>query len=151
MTKKTLDEKAAVLMAIRPEYVKKISEGIKTFELRRKVGRELVEGEIPLIVVYSSAPIKSIVGIIKVLKVHQKPLNELWRETVQGAAGVSYKEYSDYFKGLDSGFAIEIKEYYPIRPLPLKEIGIKRPPQNYQFIDIFQLGHILFNAEVMEE
>ena len=146
--KKTADEKAAALMAIRPEYVKKISDGTKTFELRRKVGREIVEGEIPLIVVYSSAPVKSIVGIIKVLKVHQKPLKELWRETVQGAAGVSYQEYADYFKGLDSGYAIEIKDYYPIRPVTLEEIGISRPPQNYQFIDIFQLGHILFNAGV---
>lgn len=101
MIKKTQDEKAAALMAIRPEYVEKIHQGTKTFELRRKIGREIVEGEIPLIVVYSSAPVKSIVGIIEVLRVHHRPLKDLWWDLVQGFAGVSYCEYADYFKGLE--------------------------------------------------
>ncbi|ADN37046.1 protein of unknown function DUF437 [Methanolacinia petrolearia DSM 11571] len=140
--KKKASEKAAALMAIRPEYVEKIAEGTKTFELRRKIGQEFVERKIPTIAVYSSAPTQRIVGLIEVLKVHHMSLKDLWR-LVEGSAGISYIQYQEYFKGVSSGYAIEILRYIPTFYSTLSELGITRPPQNYQFINETQLDQIL--------
>ncbi len=47
-----------ILMSIKPKFVKQIFEGIKLFELRKKIFRR----EVKTIIIYESSPTKKIVG-----------------------------------------------------------------------------------------
>ena len=63
--------KRDVLMSIRPQYASKILDGRKTVELRRKFPEVGAIGATVLI--YSSSPVKAIVGTARIKKVAKLP------------------------------------------------------------------------------
>jgi predicted transcriptional regulator len=124
-----------LLLSVRPKYADKIFEGIKVVELRRTRPR-LQEGD--LVIVYASSPKKALMGLFEVKEVVQKPLKDLWNE-VKGKAGISYKEFRSYYKGLSVGCGIYLdKSYYFPQPVELERLKQEwnnfSPPQSYRYL-----------------
>lgn len=124
-----------ILLSIRPEYANKIFSGIKEVELRR-TRPKLEEGD--LVIVYASSPKKALIGTFEVKKVVCKPLLELWKE-VKGFAGISYREFRSYYKGLSVGCGIFLdKTHYFPQPIELKRLKQEwsnfTPPQSYRYL-----------------
>lgn len=121
-----------VILSIKPKYVEKIIKGKKKFEFRRKIFKA---EHIDRIVVYSSMPVKKVVGYFTVKAIYSNAPDELWKEHKK-YSGISKKEFILYFKNSSIGYAIEINEFKSFkRPLELLDIGINgRPPQSYMYI-----------------
>lgn len=135
--------KEGIILSINPEHIKKLRTGEKIFEYRRKLGKKIIKGSIDLIAVYETAPTSRIVGTMKIYNIHRLPIMELWCWT-GSKSGLTLDKYLEYFHGLISGYAIEIREYHEVTmPIHLSEIGVDRPPQSYQYLDAEQIEYIL--------
>ncbi|WP_045056246.1 ASCH domain-containing protein [Aliterella atlantica] len=124
-----------ILLSIKPEYANKIFDGMKVVELRR-IRPKLEEGD--LVIVYASSPKKALIGAFEVEKVVQKPLLELWKE-VKEIAGISYKEFRSYYKGLSVGCGIYLnKTHHFSQPIELERLRQEwnnfQPPQSYRYL-----------------
>ncbi len=133
--------KNVILMSIRPQYADKIFNRSKTVELRRVKPKSLEQGD--LVLVYVSAPIKSLVGAFTVLSVTEKTLPALWKK-VKDYAGVSRSEFLDYYQGADTGVAIFIKDIWLLpKPIQLAELREEvkgfYPPQSFRYTTIQQI------------
>lgn len=129
-----------MLMAIRPEYSKRIFSGEKRFELRR--GRvRAAPGDI--VWIYEAAPTKAVVGAFEVGRVLYDKLTTIWHE-YNLWLGVNEKEYAAYFVDCSQGCAIEIAALLEIEPIPLhvlrQSVPGFRPPQSYQWLGSGILG-----------
>jgi predicted transcriptional regulator len=127
--------KRDVLVSIRPIYVSKILEGQKTVELRRKFPELGATGATAFI--YSSSPVRAIVGCARIECVLKLPVSRIWKE--HGAAAcISRDKFDAYFSGLAFGFAIvfagvkSLKQEVRAADL-LEKFGIV-PPQSYRYL-----------------
>ncbi len=121
-----------VLLSIKPKYVEEIEKGSKLYEFRKIIFNDKVK----TVYVYESSPTKKIVGKIVIDKViEDSPLN-LWT-MFEEHSGIIQKDFFEYFKNKDKGYAIKIKRYIgykkPIDPFKKKPNFI--PPQSYLYID----------------
>ena len=134
MMPKTTRRTTAVLMSVKPSYANLLVNGSKTVELRRRFS-DLPHGTKML--VYGSSPTSKIIGEVSIVKVEQLKLDDLWNYACQEAM-ISWEDFSAYFKGRDSGYAITVnkatKYESPYQLDCLKELGVKGAPQSYQFI-----------------
>ena len=92
-----------VLMSIKPEFVDKILTGEKQYEFRKSIFKENVER----IYIYSSYPVKKIVGYFEVDEIIHKSPKELW-DSYSDVSGISEKDFFKYFKDHEKGYAIKI-------------------------------------------
>jgi predicted transcriptional regulator len=104
-------------MSIKPEYTNKIFSGVKKVEYRKKRFKKDIES----IVVYSSAPVKKIVGEFLINDILYEPVEILWQKT-KILAGISEECFFRYFDTCKNGVAIFIGS--PI--LYLESIDIKK-------------------------
>jgi predicted transcriptional regulator len=124
-----------VLMSIRPLYASKILDGQKTVELRRRFPELTTKGAIALI--YSSSPVRAIVGYARIKRVMKLPVSRIWKE--HGAAAcISKGEFDSYFAGLTYGFAIILESVRPLKKRVMAkdlelQFGIV-PPQSYRYV-----------------
>jgi predicted transcriptional regulator len=133
-----------ILLAIRPQYAKKIFDGVKTVELRRVRPRQVDKGDLALI--YVSSPVKSLAGAFKVDEIIEKPLDELWT-IVHKKAGISYEEFQDYFKGTKKGVGIFFTDSWKLpSPIPLDSLRDEwqgfSPPQSFRYPTDMELNSI---------
>lgn len=123
-------------MSIKPRYAEKIFSGEKTVELRKVVPRSLEE----MVIVYESSPVMAITGAFYVDQIVVKNKMELWPD-VHDKACVSWEEYIDYFTDREKAIGIYIKD--PVKftaGLSLETLRDEvdfRPPQSFQYIDIW--------------
>ncbi len=121
-----------VLLSIKPRYVDKILCGSKKYEFRKIIFKN--EG-IREIVIYSSSPMKKIVGTCAIGSVIEDRPMILW-EMFNEVSGLCEEEFFSYFQGKEKGYAIEIegikKFDRPIDPREFNEDFI--PPQSFQYI-----------------
>lgn len=120
-----------VLLSIKPEFALKIFGGSKKYEYRRIIFKR---GEVTAIVVYASAPIGKVIGEFKIGDIlHDEP-GRLWRKT-RKHAGISKKEFLDYFANATRGYAIKVKscEIYDT-PLSLNSLMVSSPPQSFVYL-----------------
>ncbi len=123
-----------VVLSIRPHYTEKILTGEKTIELRRRFPISAPNGTIAYI--YSTSPVRAMVGCATIVSVKKLPLATLWKECHEHAA-ISRNDFFEYFDGLKEGYALNISE--PIRlsrPLELPELREKfgfEPPQSFLY------------------
>ncbi|MCD6510320.1 MAG: DNA-binding protein [Thermoprotei archaeon] len=126
--------RVTILMSIKPYFAEKILEGLKRFELRRKVG------EIPersRIVLYASSPMKAIIGEFTVGRVIEGDSNFVWEYVTRiPNSGVSVEDWP-YIKGAKVALAIEVLSPRRFkRPLHLEEIRSMipgfQPPLSYR-------------------
>ncbi len=125
----------AILLSIRPQYANKIFEGRKRVELRRICPKYIKKGD--LVLIYVSSPVKSLCGAFQVDRVVEKPLSELWK-AVKGKAGVSRKEFNQYYQGLSVGSAIFFNNVWELSsPIELRELREQmtdfQAPQNFRY------------------
>lgn len=119
-----------VLMSIKPKFVEKIFSETKTFELRKKI----FKSSINTIVIYSSSPKKKVVGEIIIDKIISSTPRLLWK-SYKNNLGISEKEYFKYYKNSKVAYAIKIKKIIKYKKeLELKDFGIEKAPQSYQYI-----------------
>lgn len=118
-----------VILSIKPEFVEKIISGEKKFEFRRKIFKR----DVVSVIVYASAPIKAVVGEFTIDYIINYNLNLLWKLT-QREAGISEDFFYKYFKNIEKGYAIKIKEFKKYNePQDIKDYGLKYPPQSYVY------------------
>lgn len=124
-----------VLFSIKPFYVSKILDGQKTVELRRRVPQSIAGS---MAIIYSTSPVRAIVGAAYIKKVVRLSLPKLWREH-GSAACIAKSDFNAYFAGQGHGFAImlekvrELKSQMSAQDLET-EFGIV-PPQSYRYLD----------------
>ena len=119
-----------VLMSIKPKFVEEIFSGTKTFELRKKI----FKSSINTIVIYSSSLKKKVVGEIIIDKIISSTPKLLWK-SYKNNLGISEKEYFKYYKNSKVAYAIKIKKVIKYKKeLELKDFGIEKAPQSYQYI-----------------
>ncbi len=120
------------LYSIKPIYSDQIISGKKTFELRKR----MPANKLDYILIYSSSPISKIVGFAEVHNVHKNSLAATWKQ-VSRYAGISKKDYLDYFDGCSDAYSIElgvVKKF--IRPFEITELNPDRvPPQSFSYVD----------------
>lgn len=121
-----------ILLSVKPEYVEQIERHTKLFEFRKQKFKN-VPSEI---LIYASAPVKKIVGIIQVRDIIEDTPIALWSRCRQ-YAGIKEKAFFEYFKGKNQGIAIEIKGYIKFEsPIdPYKVNSDFTPPQSYAYLD----------------
>jgi predicted transcriptional regulator len=127
--------KRDVLVSIRPHYASKIIDGEKTVELRRKFPEIGTTGVTVLI--YSSSPVRAIVGYARIKHVLKLPVSKIWKE--HGAAAcISKGEFDTYFSGLREGFVIIFEGVQPLKE-QFKAVDLQTqfgivPPQSYRYV-----------------
>jgi predicted transcriptional regulator len=126
--------KRDVLVSVRPKFAFRILGGAKTVELRRKFP-QAAAGALALL--YSSSPVRAIVGFARIKEVLRLPVSKIWRD--HGAAAcISKEEFDKYFRGSKFGFAIVLEKIKLLNPQIgagdlQQEFGIV-PPQSYRYL-----------------
>lgn len=120
------------LISIKPKFANKILFGEKRYEYR-KVS---ISPDTTHILLYMTAPVMKIVGVVEVNKIHEGAPSTLWEKTKKGG-GITRKFYREYFSGKKKAFAIELGEVTPLNYwVDPKIINPKfRAPQSFQYVD----------------
>lgn len=121
----------AKLFSIKEKYSNRIYSKEKLVEFRRQ-NVNIDKDEFCLI--YTSSPVKKITGYFIVKEKIRTSIKKLW-ELTKEFAGISYKEFNEYFKECKFGTAIvfkKIKKFTETWELDdLRKKGDFRPPQSY--------------------
>ncbi|MCK9579522.1 MAG: hypothetical protein M0Q92_03605 [Methanoregula sp.] len=122
-----------VLLSIKPKYVRSIIEGGKRYEFRKTIFKNR---GIDLIYIYSSSPVKKIIGSFEVGEILEDHPRELW-DNVKEYAGINDRDFFSYFEGKSRAFAIEIQNLQEFdEPInPYETIPGFVPPQSYCYMD----------------
>ena len=118
------------IMSIKPEHVEKILNGTKKYEYRKTKTKLNIDR----IIIYSTNPIKKVVGEVEVKNIlDDTPLN-IWLKTKE-KSGTSKEIFDKYFKNSEYAIAYELGEViiYDI-PKELNEFGIKSAPQSFMYL-----------------
>lgn len=129
-----------VILSIKPRFVEEILAGRKRYEFRKHGFKRPVR----TVYIYSSSPVRRIVGEFELGSVIEgKPL-DLWQQT-KAYSGISKTCFDEYFTNHLVGFALEIKSLRkysnPINPY-LRDKSF-RAPQSFCYIEsISSLGSV---------
>lgn len=132
---KSKSDSRVLLISVRPEFASRILDGSKTVELRRQEPR-VKKGD--LVALYVSSPVKQLVATLEILNVTtDRPLN-LW-QVVSEHAGISRKEYDDYFRGATKAVGISLgKIRKKATPIALEKLRTLiegfNPPQSFRYL-----------------
>ena len=96
-----------VILSIRPKYINAIKQGQKKYEFRKIIFRQ---PDIDNIYVYSTFPVKKIVGTLQIGDIIEDTPEMLWQR-FQKKAGVGENEFFTYFNGNRKGFALKINDF----------------------------------------
>ena len=120
-----------VLLSINPEYVEKIFSGIKKYEFRRNIFKN---EDVDTILIYSTSPVKRIVGEFKIKNIIKDLPENLW-ELAPENTGIDKKKFQEYFSNKEEGYAIGIKEVKKYKdPKLLEDFSIKKAPQSFTYL-----------------
>lgn len=119
-----------VLMSINPEYVESIFRGEKKYEFRKKACKRHIDK----IVIYSTTPVKKIVGEVEVIDILQKDKEELWKETAK-ESGITRLFFENYYKEKEEAVAYRLGKVKKFKePKELQEYGLVCAPQSYAYV-----------------
>ena len=120
-----------ILLSINPNYVEKILNGTKIYEFRKRVCKRNVDK----ILIYATNPIMKIVGEAEVEDVLIDVPEIIWKKT-EGKSGIDKVFFNRYYKDRELAVAYKLKNVKRYRtPKELKEYGIRRAPQSFQYIE----------------
>ena len=122
-----------VLMSVKPVYVSKIIEGTKKYEFRKSIFKKR---SVDLVYIYSSHPVKKIVGKFTIGDILEDRPDNLW-DAVKDQSGLDESEFFNYFEGRSKGYAIGIDEFTPFKdPIdPRLHYDNFVPPQSFCYVD----------------
>lgn len=124
-----------VLFSIKPIYADQILAGRKTVELRRRFTNAEVTGSLAFI--YSTSPVRQLVGYARIKAVRKLRIQDIWRE-YRDVAGISKAGFDTYFEGKCDGYVIELDE--PTRladGVPIADLRERFgfvPPQSFRYV-----------------
>jgi predicted transcriptional regulator/transcriptional regulator with XRE-family HTH domain len=123
-----------VIFSIRPAHAKKILEGTKTVELRRRFTGGVTPGTLAFI--YTTSPTSALTGFARIQEVQRLAVSDLWVKH-RSAACLARGDFDAYFSGLEQGYAIVLGSAKSLnRPVGLTELRKRfgfEPPQSYQY------------------
>jgi predicted transcriptional regulator len=118
------------LLSIKPTYAEAILEGRKKVEFRKTKFQRAVTH----IVIYATAPIKRVIGWFMTGDFHESSPTRLWRR-FSAVGGISRVPFESYFKGRETGIAIDVHKPRRLKTsLLLARITSKPPPQSYAYL-----------------
>jgi len=123
--------RSVVLLPIQPRYAEPILEGLKRVEFRKRPFRR----DVSHVVVYSSSPVKQVVGFFEILGIDQDSPQRLWTRYARVGA-IEKADYDRYFDRADAAVAIQVGRVHVFKkPFPLMEIDPElRVPQSYAYL-----------------
>jgi predicted transcriptional regulator/transcriptional regulator with XRE-family HTH domain len=123
-----------IIFSIRPTHAKKILDGTKTVELRRRFAGGILPGTLAFI--YTTSPTSALTGFAHIQDVQRLTVPDLWARH-RSAACLGKADFEDYFSGLDQGYAIMLGYARSFnRPVSLSELRQRfgfEPPQSYRY------------------
>lgn len=121
----------SILLSIKPEYAEKILDGTKKYELRKSIFKK--KG-IKKIVVYSSSPVRKIVGDFEIEDILMDDIDTIWKKT-KDTSCVSESFFYEYFKSNKKGYAIKIGKVNKYdTPKSLNDLNISFAPQSFVYL-----------------
>lgn len=121
----------SILLSIKPEFVKSIFSGKKEYEFRKTKCKREVEK----IIIYSTNPVKLIVGEAKIESVLEDNLDIIWSET-KNKAGIDKEFFDEYYNGKNTAIAYKLSNVIQYKtPKSLEEYGLTTAPQSFCYID----------------
>ena len=121
----------SILISINSQHVENIFNGTKRYEYRKIKGKR----EINKMLIYSTYPIKKVVGEAQIEKVLEGSPEEIWEKTKQ-YSGVKEIFYNEYFKGKTKAIAYKLKNVKRYdTPKELSMYGVKSAPQSFVYVD----------------
>ena len=138
-----------VLLSIRKIYCDLILQGVKQFEFRKRLPKELKKGD--QVALYCTQPTSRVVAYVDVADIIQATTNKLWKRT-SFAAGIDHCFFSEYFGDMPQANAIQIGTIHKLRkPLSLEMLrGCNTPPQSYLYLSDEEARKVKTNTVVEE-
>jgi len=122
---------STILLSIKPEYVSKIINNTKKYEYRRLLPKRYIDK----IIIYSTLPVKKVIGEVEVLDILYDSLDVIYNKT-KDYSGISYEDYFNYYKGKTKAVAFKMaKVTIYDKSKSLECFGIKYSPQSYVYLD----------------
>lgn len=125
-------EHHSVLMSIKPKYADAISRGEKLIEFRKQP----IASTAKKIYVYSSYPVKRIIGFFEVENIVSESPSLLWQKYAPIGC-IDKESFFDYFNGKRLGYGILIKKFHLLTcPKDPKEFdNTFKAPQSFCYLD----------------
>jgi len=125
-----------LLMSLRPTYARLMLEGQKRVEFRKRFSKRHVGSTV---LFYVSGGTRRYQFTASISGVHWLPTKALWT-SFQAEGGIDEQTFEAYFSGSDTGYAIELCDFRPLREqLHLSEARTRytelRPPQSYKALE----------------
>jgi predicted transcriptional regulator len=127
-------------MSIHPEFAKRILNGEKQVEFRRRpLGRGTTH-----MVIYATTPVCAVVGVAEIERVERASPASLW-STFRHVGGIGRTEFFEYFSGVVEGCAYVFRHVlWCSTPLALGTGGLpSRAPQAFQYLGAQTLDGVL--------
>jgi len=125
-----------LLISVKPKFAEKIMSGEKTVELRKSAPLNIKKGNV--ILLYVTSPVKELWGYCQIDNIIKDNPTDLWKK-VKKTAGISEKEFFEYFKNYENGYGLVIKNIRNIEPIELENLKLSingfYPPQTYCYIN----------------
>ena len=121
------------ILSIKPKYCEAIASGIKKYEFRRRIFKDVyrVKG----VYIYSTSPVRRLVGEFQVGEIISGEPENVWQQCKE-YGGISENEFFAYFKNTNTAYAIEIDNLRMFNPLDPRDIIDEfNPPQSYRYIE----------------
>ena len=125
-------------MAVKPEYAKKILDGLKHFEFRKQKPRHRVSR----VYIYSSSPDKKIVGCFRIKGVVSGTPAEIWKKC-GSQGGIERDKFFSYFGACEIGYGLEVGDVQRFDP-PVDPFEVNcdfKAPQSFAYVhDVGEIG-----------
>lgn len=122
----------AILLSVKPKYVRAILQGEKKFEYRKRLAKEAIS----YVYIYCTAPVKKVVARVYVEDFLSNTPVALWEET-KAASGISHSEFQDYFCDCEITHAYKLGEVEEFKySKDLSDFGVAASPQSFVYIDV---------------
>ena len=127
-----------VLLSIKPKFVESILNGEKRYEFRKVIFKKK---SVEKVYIYSSSPVKKIVGTFIVGDIIEDHPREIW-ERCHKESGIDEVQFFNYFNGRKKGFAIAIEYLEPMdEPIdPRNLFPDFVAPQSFCYFEISSVG-----------
>lgn len=131
---KKIEKHKYLFIAVKPEYANKLVSGQKDIELRKFMPR-IQSGD--YVIIYASAPLKSVIGFGKVKSIIECSPKEMWSK-YSIRLGIARQDFDLYYVNHKKSIGIEFEMIKPITPIgleALREVDSNfQPPQIYRYV-----------------
>ena len=119
-----------ILLSINPEHVENIFNGNKKYEYRKVRCKQ----EADKIIIYSTYPVKKVVGEATIERVLEDSPEEVWKITNE-ESGINLNFFEKYYEGREKAIAYKLSNIIKYRqPKELESYGLKVAPQSFVYI-----------------